>query len=88
MVSHGTLIIWIACTSFKKNCPKAWQGHFQGSKGKPTIVVEASANYNQWFGYVAVGFPGKMNDINIWDVSKLMRQFIDGTFTKEIDIPF
>eukprot|EP00978_Attheya_sp_CCMP212_P013515 scaffold33955_cov57-Attheya_sp.AAC.1 len=73
---------------FWKNCPKAWQGHFQGSKGKPTIVLEASADYNLWFWHVACGFPGTMNDINIWEISKLHKQFIDGTFTKEVDAPF
>jgi hypothetical protein len=61
---------------FWKNCPKAWQGHFQGGKGKPTIVLEAASDYNLWFWHVACSFPGTMNDINVWEISNLMMQFI------------
>ena len=64
-----------------KNCPKAYQGQFMnGKKGFPTIVLEAMADYNLWFWHVAFGFPGSLNDINIWDNSPLHKSFVDGTF--------
>jgi hypothetical protein len=67
-----------------KNCPIAWQGHFQGAKKRPTIVLEASSDYNLWFWHVACGFPGTMNDLNIWEVSKLHEQFLDRTLVNPL----
>jgi hypothetical protein len=71
-----------------KNCPKAWQGQFVcGKLGYPTIVLEALADYNLWFWHVAFGFPGSMNDINIWDNSPLHKAYVNGTFSL-IDFEF
>lgn len=68
--------------SFWKNCPKAWQGNFQGKEKKPTIVLEAIADYNMWFWHAAYGFPGTLNDTNILALSDFLESLIDGTFKK------
>ncbi|XP_061993623.1 uncharacterized protein LOC133711532 [Rosa rugosa] len=31
-----------------KNCPTGWQGSFSGKTGKPTIVLEAVADFDTW----------------------------------------
>lgn len=71
-----------------RTCPVAWQGQFEGKDGSPSIVLEAVADYRLWLWYARFGFPGTLNDINIWDQSKLLKQFLDGTFTADIDFPF
>jgi Plant transposon protein len=48
-----------------KNWPVAWQGSQTGKPGKPTIVLEAFADYNLWFWHSSFGWPGSLNDINI-----------------------
>jgi hypothetical protein len=69
------------------NCPTAWKGQFEGKEGVPTIGLEAVADYNCWIWHSAFGFPGTMNDLNIWDRSPLFASMTDGTHN-EIDIPF
>jgi hypothetical protein len=71
-----------------KNCPVAWQGSQTGKEGKPTIVLEAFADYNLWFWHHSFGWPGSLNDINIWDRSSLLKSFLDGTFADEVDFEF
>ena len=71
-----------------KNCPVAWQGQFVGSKGYPTIVLEAFADYNLWIWHAVFGWAGTNNDINIWDRSSLLSAFLDGTFRSEVDFDF
>ena len=72
-----------------KNCPFAWQGSHTGRKvGKPTIVLEAFANYNLWFWYHSFGWPGSLNDINKWDQSSLLKSFLDGSFANGFDFEF
>lgn len=63
-----------------KNCPKAWQGQFQGKEGKPTIVLEAACDYNLWFWHASYGYAGTMNDLNILNMSPLLAAFKDGSF--------
>ena len=69
-------------------CPLAWQGQYQGSKGKPTIVLEAVADYQLWIWHASFGFAGSMNDINIWDRSPLLKSWIDGSFANDVDFEF
>ena len=71
-----------------KNCPVAWQGQFSGAKGKPTIVLEAFADYNLWIWHASFGSPGTLNDINIWDRSPLLESFINGSFDNDVDFEF
>jgi hypothetical protein len=71
-----------------KNCPLAYQGQYtSGKQGHPTIILEAVADYNLWFWHVAFGFPGSLNDINVWDNSPLLKALLDGTFAS-IDFEF
>lgn len=71
-----------------QNCPLAWHGQYKGKEGKPTIVLEAFADYNLWFWHVAFGFAGTLNDINIWDQSPLKKGFLDGSFQENVDFEF
>jgi hypothetical protein len=69
-------------------CPVAWQGQYQGSKGKPTLVLEAVADYQLWIWHASFGFAGSMNDINVWDRSPLLKSWIDGSFANDVDFEF
>ena len=61
-------------------CPVAWQGAFKnGSKKKPSIVLEAACDYNLWFWHASYGYAGTLNDINIINLSPLTEMFLDGT---------
>jgi Plant transposon protein len=71
-----------------KNCPVAWKGQYEGKEGSPTIILEAVADYSLWIWHTRFGFPGTLNDINVWDQSSLLRMFLDGTFTGGVDFPF
>ncbi len=66
------MIASLDCMHMKwKNCPKAWQGQFQGKEGKCTMILEAAASYNLRFWHVFFGLPGSLNDINVIDRSPL-----------------
>jgi Plant transposon protein len=71
-----------------KNCPSSWKGQYQGKEGSPTIILEAVADYNLWIWHTRFGFPGTLNDINVWDQSSLLRKILDGTFSAFVDFPF
>ena len=69
------------------NCPNAWKGQFIGKEsGVPTLGLEAVADHSLWIWHAAFGFPGTMNDINIWDRSPLLQSMLDGSHD-EIDFP-
>eukprot|EP00980_Cylindrotheca_fusiformis_P006445 scaffold1376_cov125-Cylindrotheca_fusiformis.AAC.11 len=63
-----------------KNCPVAWQGSFRGKEKRPSIVLEAASDYNLFFWHAAYGFAGTLNDLNILNLSPLLRSLVDGTF--------
>jgi len=63
-------------------CPKAYHGAFQGSKRSPTIVLEAACDYNMYIWHAAFGFPGKLNDINVLNLSPLATAFLDGSLAE------
>ncbi|KAI2489692.1 Ribosomal protein-like protein [Fragilaria crotonensis] len=71
-----------------KNCPVAWQGANKGKLGKPTIVLEAMADHNLWFWHHSFGWPGSLNDRNIWNRSCLLKAFLDGSFARDVDFEF
>jgi hypothetical protein len=50
-----------------KNCPTARKGQFQGSEKYSGLGLEAVVDNNLWFWHAAFGFPGTLNDINIWE---------------------
>jgi hypothetical protein len=56
-----------------------WHGQFKGKKGIPTISLEAVSDYNLWIWNSAFGFPGSLNDLNIWEKSPLFNSMTDGT---------
>ena len=66
--------------TYWKNCPVAWQGSYQGAKGKPSIVLEALADHHLWFWHASYGYAGTLNDINIFNLSPLLEMFMDGSF--------
>eukprot|EP00804_Cyclotella_cryptica_P021926 CCRYP_000885-RA/>CCRYP_000885-RA protein AED:0.18 eAED:0.16 QI:0/-1/0/1/-1/1/1/0/182 len=68
-------------------CPVAWKGQFEGKEGFPTIGLEAVSDYNLWIWHNAFGFPGSLNDINVWDRSPLLESMLDGSHD-EIDFSF
>jgi hypothetical protein len=70
-----------------KNCPYEWQGSWMGKHDSPTIVVEAACDHNLWFWHASVGYPGAINDINIFDLSTLSKKMMDGTL-EETDVMF
>jgi hypothetical protein len=65
---------------FWDKCPIAHQGQYKGKEGSPTIVIEAGCDYHLWFWHCVFGYVGSMNDINIWDCSKLHESLQDGSF--------
>ena len=71
-----------------RNCPIAYQGSFSGSKGRPTIILEASANYDLWFWHALFGYPGALNNINVLDSSPLHASFINGEYERDINFDF
>jgi hypothetical protein len=66
-----------------KNCSVTWQQSFKGrkSKGMSIITLEAAADYNLWFWHAAYGFSGGLNDVNVLNLSPLLDQMTNGTFT-------
>ncbi len=63
-----------------ENCPNSLRGQHVGKEGVPTLVIEASCDYNLFFWHHDFGHAGALNNLNIWDRSKLHESFLDGTF--------
>ena len=61
-----------------KNCPTAWKGQFQGREKYTGLGLEAVVDNSLWFWHAAFGFPGTLNDINIWERSSLFESMING----------
>jgi hypothetical protein len=55
---------------------------------KPTIVMEELADHNLWFWHHSFGYHGSLNDINLWDRSRLLKAFLDGSFANNVDFKF
>lgn len=63
-----------------KNCPYAWKGQYEGKEGSPTMCLEAFCDRNRWIWLPSFGYPGTLNDINIWDQSPIHEAFLNGHF--------
>ena len=50
--------------------------------------MEAFTNYNLFFWHASFGWAATLNDINIWDRSSLLKSFLNGTFSIEVDFTF
>ncbi|XP_061989022.1 uncharacterized protein LOC133707466 [Rosa rugosa] len=61
-----------------KNCPTGWQGSFSGKTRKPTIVLEAVADFDIWIWHAFFGIPGPQNDITILGRSPLFDELTAG----------
>ncbi len=70
-----------------KNCPTALKGQFQGREKCATIALEAVVDHNLWFWHGSFGFPGTLNDINIWERSSLLESMLNGRH-EQIDHQF
>ena len=66
--------------TYWKNCPVAWQGSYRGKEKRPTIVLEAMADYHMWFWHAAYGYAGTMNDLSILALSPFLEQLVNGMF--------
>ena len=63
-----------------KNCPKAWQGSYKGKENKPSLVLEAMADYHLFFWHISYGYAGVLNDRTIFSLSPLLERLLNGTF--------
>ncbi|XP_073153369.1 protein ANTAGONIST OF LIKE HETEROCHROMATIN PROTEIN 1-like [Henckelia pumila] len=67
------------CMHWKwKNCPTGWAGQYTGRSGKPTIILEAVADYELLIWYSYFGLPGSNNDINVLSKSHLFANLANG----------
>jgi hypothetical protein len=67
------------------NCLVAHHGQYQGQEGRPTIVVEALANYILFAWHAVFGYCGMLNDLSIWDKSFLLQSLCNASFL-ELDL--
>jgi hypothetical protein len=63
----------------------AHHGQYQGQEGRPTIVVEALANYILFAWHAVFGYCGMLNDLSIWDKSFLLQSLCNASFL-ELDL--
>ena len=66
--------------TYWKNCPKGWQGSFQGKEKRPSIVLEAISDYHLWFWHASYGYAGTLNDLIILNMSPFLQSLVDGSF--------
>ena len=50
-------------------------------------TLETVADFNLWIWHDSFGLPGGSNDINIWEMSPLLKSMLNGTHS-EINHPF
>jgi hypothetical protein len=58
--------------------PQAWKGQIVGMEGYTAIGLDAVADYDLWIWRSVFGFPGSLNDINIWVRITLFQSMLDG----------
>lgn len=71
-----------------RTCPVAWQGQHKGKEDQASIALEAITDCTTWVWHLKFGCPGTLNDMNIWDQSKMLRIFLDGSFAAAVDFLF
>lgn len=63
----------IDCMHYQwKNCPVAWQGHYQNKDYNRSIILEAVADQSLWIWHVFFGVLGSNNDLTVLDRSPLV----------------
>jgi hypothetical protein len=60
-----------------KNYPATWKIQFQSQEKFAGISIEAVLDHNLWFWHAAFGFPGILNDIDIWERSSLLKSVVN-----------
>lgn len=46
------------------------------------MVLEAISDYHLWFWHALFGYAGSLNDLNILNLSPLLKSLVDGTFVE------
>ncbi|KAJ0751828.1 putative harbinger transposase-derived protein [Helianthus annuus] len=65
------------------NCPTAWRGqHTRGDQKGPTIILQAVASQDLWVWSAYFGVVGSCNDINVFEQSPLLEEWISGKAPK------
>jgi hypothetical protein len=41
--------------------------------------------HNLWFWHHSFGWPGSLNDINVWNRSCLLKSFLDGSLARDVE---
>ncbi|XP_022869500.1 uncharacterized protein LOC111388910 [Olea europaea var. sylvestris] len=59
-----------------KNCPEAWKGMCIGHVREPTIILEVITFHDLWIWHAFIGLPGSHNDINVLDISFLIKDLV------------
>jgi hypothetical protein len=60
----------------------------KAKKKKTAFILEAVSDHNLWLWHSCFNHPGSLNDINVWDRSPLLPEFLDGTHAEEVDFEF
>ncbi|XP_021971611.1 uncharacterized protein LOC110866770 [Helianthus annuus] len=65
------------------NCTTAWRcQHTRGDQKGPTLVLQAVASYDLWIWSAFFGVAGCTNDINTFEASPLLENYISETIPK------
>ncbi|KAJ0789049.1 putative harbinger transposase-derived protein [Helianthus annuus] len=65
------------------NCPTAWRGqHTRGDQKGPTVILQAVASQDLWVWPAYFGVVGSCNDINVFEQSPLLEEWISGKAPK------
>ncbi|XP_073064188.1 uncharacterized protein [Primulina eburnea] len=72
------------CMHWKwKNCPTGWAGQYAGRSGKPTIILEAVADYELWIWHAYFGLPAPPANYVIQGKEYTMGYYLaDGIYPK------
>ncbi|XP_022031383.1 uncharacterized protein LOC110932349 [Helianthus annuus] len=65
------------------NCPTAWRGqHTWGDQKGPTVILQAVASQDFWVWSAYFGVVGSCNDINVFEQSPWLEDWISGRAPK------
>ncbi|XP_035836657.1 uncharacterized protein LOC118484779 [Helianthus annuus] len=65
------------------NCPTAWRGqHTRGDQKGPAIILQAVTSQDLWVWSAYFGVVGPCNDINVFEQSPLLEEWISGKAPK------
>ncbi|XP_022032944.1 uncharacterized protein LOC110934058 [Helianthus annuus] len=65
------------------NCLTAWRGqHTRGDQDGPSVILQAVASQDLWVWSAYFGVVGSCNDINVFEQSTLVEDYISGRAAK------